>query len=228
MGFDTQKPLALLKRIISASSDEGDLILDPFCGCGTAVVAAQDLNRRWMGIDITHLAVGLMEQRLRELAAEPRVIGAPLSLAGARDLALRSRFQFETWAVTRLEGFRPNAKQVGDGGIDGRMRFVASEADGAAEYGLAVVQVKSGGVSRSDIDAFRTALEREGAELGVFAVLEPPGPHHGAWAEAKRAGTVEISGRRYDRIQIWSIADHFDGRLPNLPPALVREVRRLL
>ena len=227
-GFDTQKPLALLKRIIQASSNEGDLVLDPFCGCGTAVVAAHELNRRWVGIDITHLAVGLMEQRLHALAAEPRVIGAPTSLAAARDLAKRSRFQFETWAVTRIEGFRPNARQVGDGGIDGRMRFVKSESDGKTEYGLAVAQVKSGGVSRNDVDAFRTALEREGADLGVFLTLEPPGPRHGAWAEAKRAGVVEISGRGYDRIQVWSIADHFAGRRPELPAALMQVSRRLL
>ena len=226
-GFDTQKPLALLKRIISASSDPDDLVLDPFCGCGTAVVAAQDLGRRWVGIDITHLAVGLMEQRLGALAARPRVIGAPASLAAARDLARRSRFQFETWAVTRIDGFRPNVRQVGDGGIDGRMRFVKTEGGGKTEYGLAVAQVKSGGASRADVDAFRTALEREGADLGVFLTLEPPGPRHGAWAEAKRAGSVEIGGREYDRIQVWSIADHFAGRLPHLPPALMQASRRL-
>ena len=227
-GFDTQKPLALLKRIIQASSNEGDLVLDPFCGCGTAVVAAHDLNRRWVGIDITHLAVGLMEQRLRALAAEPRVIGAPTSLAAAHDLARRSRFQFETWAVTRIDGFRPNARQVGDGGIDGRMRFVKEERDGKTEYGLAVAQVKSGGVSRNDVDAFRTALEREGADLGVFLTLEPPGPRHGAWAEAKRAGRVEINGRSYDKLQLWSIADHFNAHRPELPPPLTQPTRRLL
>ena len=227
-GFDTQKPLALLKRIIRASSDEGDLVLDPFCGCGTAVVAAQDLNRRWVGIDITHLAVGLMEQRLRALAATPRVIGAPTSLDAARDLAKRSRFQFETWAVTRLEGFHPNARQVGDGGIDGRMRFVKRQDAEKTEYGLAVAQVKSGNASRNDLDAFRTALEREGADLGVFLTLEPLGPRHGAWAEAKRAGGVVIAGRQYDRIQISSIADYFAERRVDLPPPLVQARQRLL
>ena len=169
-----------------------------------------------------------MEQRLRALAADPRVIGAPTSLDAARDLAKRSRFQFETWAVTRLEGFHPNARQVGDGGIDGRMRFVKRQDDEKTEYGLAVAQVKSGNASRNDLDAFRTALEREGADLGVFLTLEPLGPRHGAWAEAKRAGGVDIAGRQYDRIQISSIADYFAERRVDLPPPLVQARQRLL
>ena len=226
VGYHTQKPLRLLNRIIEASSREGDLILDPFCGCGTAMVAAEQLGRRWAGIDITHLAIGLVEDRLRELNASARVIGAPEDMQAARDLARRNPFQFETWAVTRLAGFRPNERQVGDGGIDGRMRFRKSET--GRDYGLAVAQVKSGAVSRTDLDAFSTALDRADADLGVFITLETPGARHGIWAEAKRNGQVVIGGQETDRIQVWSIEDFFAGRKPELPLPLGSEQPRLI
>ena len=227
VGYDTQKPLRLLRRIIEASSNPEDRILDPFCGCGTAMVAAEELGRRWCGIDITHLAIGLVEDRLRELSAEARVIGAPEDMIGARDLATRSALQFEAWAITRLAGFRPNAKQTGDGGIDGRMIF-AKNGDEGREYGRAVAQVKSGSVSRGDLDAFVTALDRDDAQLGVFITLETLGPRHGAHAEAARAGTVRIGDRDYEKIQLWSIEDWFAGRRPELPTPLGTRQPRLI
>ena len=227
VGYDTQKPLRLLRRIIEASSDPENLILDPFCGGGTAMVAAEELGRRWCGIDITHLAIGLVEDRLRELNAEARVIGAPEDMIGARDLAARSALQFEAWAITRLAGFRPNAKQTGDGGIDGRMIF-AKNGDGGREYGRAVAQVKSGSVSRRDLDAFVAALDRDDAQLGVFVTLDALGPRHGAHAEAARAGTVRIGERDYEKIQLWSIEDWFAGRRPELPTPLGTRQPRLI
>ena len=227
VGYDTQKPLRLLRRILEVSSNPGDLILDPFCGGGTAMVAAEQLGRRWCGIDITHLAIGLVEDRLRELNADARVIGAPEDLIGARDLAARSALQFEAWAVTRLAGFRPNAKQTGDGGIDGRMRF-AQNGDSGRKYGLAVTQVKSGAVSRGDLDAFVTALDRADAQLGVFVTLEALGLRHGAHAEAARAGRVRIGDRDYEKIQLWSIEDWFAGRRPELPPPIGTQQPRLI
>lgn len=227
VGYDTQKPLQLLHRIIEASSGPEDLILDPFCGCGTAMVAAEQLGRRWCGIDITHLAIGLVEDRLRELNADARVIGAPEDMIGARDLAARSALQFEAWAITRLAGFRPNAKQMGDGGIDGRMSF-ARNGDGGREYGRAVAQVKSGAVSRGDLDAFVTALDRDDAQLGVFITLETLGPRHGAHAEAARAGVVRIGDRDYEKIQLWSIEDWFAGRRPELPTPVGTRQPRLI
>ena len=227
VGYDTQKPLRLLRRIIEASSNPGDLILDPFCGCGTAMVAAEELGRRWCGIDITHLAIGLVEDRLRELNTDARVIGAPQDMISARDLARRSALQFEAWAITRLAGFRPNAKQTGDGGIDGRMHF-AKNGEGGRDYGRAVAQVKSGSVNRGDLDAFVTALDRDDAQLGVFITLEALGPRHGAHAEAARAGTVRIGDRDYEKIQLWSIEDWFASRRPELPAPIGTQQPRLI
>ena len=229
LGYPTQKPEALLERIILASSDEGDLVLDPFCGCGTAMAVAERNGRRWAGIDITHLAVGLVEDRLRQLGAEPTVIGAPADLSSAKDLAQRDRFQFEAWAVTRLEGFRPNEKQTGDRGIDGRMRFVKSVgAKERNEYGLAVAQVKSGRIGAGDMRDFTTALDQAGADLGVFITLEAPGRNSTVPSLAAGAGTVEVFDRRYPRIQIWTMEDCFAGRRPDLPLPAGREARRML
>lgn len=231
LGYDTQKPELLLERIIQASSDSEDIVLDPFCGCGTAMAAAHKLNRRWAGIDITHLAIGLVEDRLRAIGADPRVVGAPQDLASARDLALRDRFQFETWAVTRLEGFRPNEKQVGDEGIDGRMRFIKREPETGkhkTEYGLAVAQVKSGKLGASDVRDFVGALKHAEADLGVLIALDLPGLQSTVQSLAAREGSVTIGGREYPRVQIWPITNHFDARLPQLPYPLGRESRRLL
>ena len=229
IGFPTQKPEALLDRIIRASSDPGDLILDPFCGCGTAMAAAENADRRWAGIDLTHLAIGLVEDRLRHLGAEPAVRGAPEDLGAARNLAQRNPFQFETWAVTRLPGFLPNERQVGDQGIDGRMRFVkAVDERDRTEYGEAVAQVKSGQVTPDDMRAFMTAIKTDGADLGVFIMLDPPGQASTVPSLAARAGTVEFFNNIYPRIQIWTMADFFEGKFPTLPTPLGREARRML
>ncbi len=216
LGYQTQKPLALLERIILSASKPGDLVLDPFCGCGTAMAAAIRLNRRWTGIDITHLAIGLIEDRLRAMGTEPVVVGAPADLASARDLARRDRFQFETWALTRLPGFRPNERQVGDRGIDGRMRF---ELPGAKQHerGLAVAQVKSATVSATEADAFVAAMQREEAQLGIVITLEPVSRRSRLFEIANSNPPVRIGDRDYPRIQLWSIHDHFAGQQPNLP-----------
>lgn len=231
-GFQTQKPLRLLRRIIETSSNPGDIILDPFCGCGTAVRAAQELQRQWIGIDITHLAIGLIESRLEEIGVTPRVIGAPRDLAAAQNLASRDPFQFETWAVTRLDGFRPNRIQTGDSGVDGEMRFAKPSSQGirADKTGKAIAQVKAGRWTLTDLRALIGAMEnpRSPAELGVFIVLEQPGSRSQAPTIAAQAGLVRIDGREYPRVQIWSISDFFEGRFPKLPIALGREYRRLL
>ena len=231
-GFETQKPLKLLYRIIETSSNPGDVVLDPFCGCGTAVQAAQDLDRRWVGIDITHLAIGLVEGRLREIGVTPRVAGAPQDFASARDLAQRDPFQFESWAVTRLDGFRPNQRQTGDGGIDGEMRFEKPSGPGrrSSESGRVIAQVKSGRWTLNDLRALIGSMHdaHNPADLGVLIVTDPPGPRSQAPTVAARAGMAKISDVDYPRVQIWPISEYFEGRTPNLPIAIGREYRRLI
>ena len=231
-GFETQKPLKLLHRIIETSSNPGDVVLDPFCGCGTAVRAAQELGRRWVGIDVTHLAIGLVESRLGEIGVSPRVAGAPQDFASARDLARRDPFQFESWAVTRLDGFRPNRRQTGDGGVDGEMRFEKPNGPGrrSSESGRAIAQVKSGRWTLNDLRALIGSMEdaHNPADLGVLIVTDPPGPRSQAPAVAARAGMAKIGDVDYPRVQIWPISEYFEGRTPALPIAIGREYRRLI
>ena len=230
MGYPTQKPLRLLQRIIETSSNKGDLVLDPFCGCGTAVVAAQQLGRSWAGIDITHLAIGMVEDRLGDLGVMPEVMGVPKDLASARELARRSRFQFETWAVTRLDGFRPNQGQVGDGGIDGEMRFAKPNGKGRRnwETGKAVAQSKSGNVGVGDLRAFIASMRQANADLGVFIMMDPPGRGSTIPQTAAREGFTKIGDREYPTVQVWTMADYFNGRAPELPIPLGREQRRMI
>ena len=195
LGYPTQKPQALLERIIAASSNPGDLVLDPFCGCGTTVHAAQALGRRWIGIDVTHLAIGLIEKRLRDAWRDRpqdlsfKTYGVPQDIAGARDLALRGRaegrhrFEFEKWAVSLLAG--QQTRNTGDGGIDGLIPF--------GRKSMAVVSVKSGAnVGVGMIRDLRGAMERMGAEIGVFLTFTPP--NKGMIAEAASAGQHEEPG----------------------------------
>ena len=178
LGYPTQKPGALLERILNASSNPGDVVLDPFCGCGTTVHAAEKLGRQWIGIDVTHLAVGLIEKRLRD--AFPKVSftthGVPQDIAGARDLAARGRsdknyyFEFEKWALSLIAAQPGNMGRKGaDKGIDGRLYF------GAKSEGTAIVSVKAGdNVGVSMIRDLRGVIEREGAGVGIFLTLAEP------------------------------------------------------
>ena len=172
LGYETQKPLALLERIIQASSNEGDIILDPFCGCGTAVVAAQKLNRRWIGIDITHLAIALMRNRLRDSfpGIKFEVIGEPVDLSGAKALAHQDRYQFQWWALGLISA-RPigEQKKGADKGIDGVITF---KHDVKGTYKRVVVQVKSGHIGVNAIRELNTVVGNEA--IGVLITLEPP------------------------------------------------------
>lgn len=146
LGYPTQKPVELMERILSASSNPGDLVLDPFCGCGTTIHAAQKLGRRWIGIDVTHLAISLIERRLKDafpgIAFE--VHGTPSDLEGARDLAQRDKYQFQWWATSLIEAQPYGGKKKGaDGGIDGLIYFRSD----AKTTERAIVSVKGGGVS---------------------------------------------------------------------------------
>ncbi|BCW95645.1 MAG: restriction endonuclease subunit M [Fimbriimonadales bacterium] len=177
LGYPTQKPLALLERIIQASSNEGEVVLDPFCGCGTAIVAAHKLNRRWIGIDITHLAIALIKYRLSDMfdlkeGVDYRVIGEPTSVEDARALALQDRDEFQRWAIGLIpRAFPYQQKKGADTGIDGMLHFTDNPREHPKKV---VIQVKSGRVGVKDIRDFRGVLEREGATLGLFVSLEPP------------------------------------------------------
>ena len=212
LGYPTQKPLALLNRIIQASTAEGDVVLDPFCGCGTTVEAARNLGRRWCGIDISAFAVDLVKDvRLKDPTIP--TLGIPADLAGARKLAAEKPFAFESWAVTRLPGFAPNTRQVGDGGIDGRATLAVAPDD--AESRLALAQVKGGKFHASHFRDFRHVLDRESAAIGCYVTLDPSPAK--TRADAKAAGRVHVAGQPYDRLQLWSMANYFDGHWPVLP-----------
>ena len=214
LGYPTQKPVALLERILSASSNEGDVVLDPFCGCGTTVHAAQKLNRQWIGIDITHLAISLIERRLKD--AFPGIAftveGTPKDLAGARDLAARDKYQFQWWATSLIGAVPAGGKKKGaDRGIDGFLNF----RDAEKKPVFAIVSVKGGEkVSAPMIRDLKGVMEREKAVMGVFITLAPP--TRDMVAEAA-AGFYETGGKKFAKIQILTIEDLFDGRNVQIP-----------
>lgn len=224
LGYPTQKPLRLLERIIRASSNPSDLVLDPFCGCGTTVIAAERLNRRWIGIDITHLAITLMRHRLEDAFGEQlspyEVIGDPKDLQSAKALAEHDRFQFELWALGKVAARPAQDKKKGaDTGIDGIINFFDDNSGKAKRI---VVQVKSGHVTRNQIGDLRGVMEREKATIAAFLTLEEPtAPMK---KEATDAGFYEpehFPGLRYPRLQILTIEEILNGKrleYPRLAP----------
>ncbi len=215
LGYPTQKPLTLLERIISASSNPGDVVLDPFCGCGTAVHAAQKLDRQWIGIDITHLAISLIEQRLNNafpgIAFE--VHGTPKDLAGARDLAERDKYQFQWWAVSLVNAVPYGGKKKGaDTGIDGIIYF---KPDGKTTE-KAIVSVKGGAnVGVAMVKDLIATVDREKAKIGVFVTLaEPTKPME---KEAVTAGFYQTDYGKFPKIQILTIENLFAGKKPQMP-----------
>lgn len=215
LGYPTQKPLALLERIIKASSKPGDLILDPFCGCGTAVHAAEKLGRRWFGIDVTHLAIGLIERRMKDSfpGITFDVLGTPRDVDAARDLAERDKYQFQWWAVSLVDAQPFGGKKKGaDGGIDGIIYFKT----GSKTHERAIVSVKGGAhVGVGMIKDLRTTIENEKAPIGIFLTLAPPtGP---MIAEAAKAGMYKTEWGDFPRIQILTIEELFAGKRPRMP-----------
>lgn len=213
LGYPTQKPLALMRRIIESSSNPGDLVLDPFCGCGTTIDAAQELGRRWIGIDITHLAIGLIRHRLidrygPEITATYRVVGEPTTMQDAEVLASEDPFQFQAWALG-LVGARPvgDVTKGGDRGIDGRLYF-HDEADGPTRQ--VVLSVKAGHLVPAHVRDLRGVLERERAEIGVLISFEEPSP--GMRAEAAEAGFYESGWGKHPRIQLRTVGELLDGK----------------
>ena len=213
LGYPTQKPRVLLERIIKASTNEGDLVLDPFCGCGTAVDAANRLGRRWAGIDISSFAIDLIRDR-RMADHDVTVKGTPFDLRGAEKLAREKPFEFESWAIMRMPGFVPNTVRVGDGGIDGRATLATKPADHKSR--LALAQVKGGKFNLSQLRDFVGVTDAQKAALGIYVTLKPV-TSPGAKIAAYGPGNVTVGAEQYPRCQLWSIADYFDDRRPHLP-----------
>lgn len=215
LGYPTQKPLALLERIIKASSNEGDVVLDPFCGCGTAIHAAQKLKREWIGIDITHLAINLVRNRLQDaFRISLQVEGEPKDLEGARALKDQDPFQFQWWALSLIDA-RPlndERKRGSDRGVDG----VIYNPKGQNEHYYGIVQVKSGHVKSGDIRDFRGTIEREKADYGIFITLESP--TQDMKREALSAGFMKtIWDESMPKIQIVTIEELLRGMRPEMP-----------
>jgi site-specific DNA-methyltransferase (adenine-specific) len=220
LGYPTQKPEALLERIIKASSNEGDVVLDPFCGCGTAVAVAQKLNRKWIGIDITHLAITLIKKRLRdsfgdEIDKQYKVFGEPVDLEGAIALAEQDKYQFQWWALG-LVGARPEEQKKGaDRGIDGRRTFFEGKDRHPEQI---IISVKGGHTNSAHVRDLVGTMKREKAALGLFITLN--NPTRDMTKEAASAGFYEseYSQSKHPKLQILTIEKLLEGHRPDLPP----------
>lgn len=217
LGYETQKPLALLERILAASSKPGDVVLDPFCGCGTTLAAAQKMDREWLGIDITYLAIDLIDKRLKDVYGPTvtdtyEIVGIPRDVEGARALFERNHWDFERWAVTLVHG-QPNDKQGGDKGVDGVIRFQLGR-----DSARSIVSVKGGkSVNPGMVRDLIGTVEAHKADMGILITLTEPTP--GMLDEARRSGiyTVPANGQQFPRVQIITVGDLLDGKRPDMP-----------
>ncbi len=219
LGYPTQKPLSLLDRIIRTSSNPGDVVLDPFCGCGTTVDAAQGTGRRWIGIDVTHLAINLIKKRLRARYPDlpvPRVVGEPTTVDGACELARTDPHGFQDWicALADAQSVRPlngptlrlAHKKGADRGIDGRLYFHDDHTGATKQI---VLSVKAGHLQPAYVRELRGVMEREGAEMAALLTLHEPTP--AMRREALAAGVYTSPGwhTSHQRLQIVTVADLF-------------------
>jgi site-specific DNA-methyltransferase (adenine-specific) len=218
LGYQTQKPLTLLERIIQASSNPGDLVLDPFCGCGTAIEAAHSLGRKWIGIDVTALAIDVVERRLGRRGLrrgnDYKIDGIPLDTDGAQRLFENDPHQFQLWAITLIDGQpRDGGKKGADKGIDGIVYY----QDDARNIDQALISVKGGeNIHATHVRDLVGAMNNSQAKLGLFITLHKP---TSAMLEAAReAGSVEAGGKLRSRVQIRTIEQLLDGRKPSMPP----------
>jgi len=216
LGYQTQKPEALLERITKASSNEGDVILDPFCGCGTALVVAHKLNRKWIGIDITHLAISAMKWRLEKMfpGIQYKVVGEPRDLESAKELANQNKYQFQWWAVSLVGGQPYGEKKKGaDTGIDGYLYFM----DEKNKVKKAIISVKSGHITTSQVRDLIGVVKRDKAEMGLFLTLEPATKP--MEQEAALEGFYHSPlGKDYPRLQILTIEQLLAHKKPDIPP----------
>ena len=222
MGYATQKPLALLERIIKASSNPGDLILDPFCGCATTLEAAEKLDRRWIGIDIAiHAVKRVARVRLRERLGlvegkDFTIEGVPHTVEGAKDLWRRDKYHFQKWAVEEIEGF-VTTKRSADGGIDGRVYYAVPHAQ---ELQSMVVEVKGGkNVGINVLRELKGVLDYDSALMAGLIILEPLGATKARnfTKLMAEAGTLEIMGIEYPRMQLITVAEIMDGKRFHTP-----------
>ncbi len=219
LGYPTQKPVSLMERILLSSSNEGDVVLDPFCGCGTTIDAAVRLHRRWIGIDVTYIAVDLIEKRLHHtygpsITDTYDVLGIPQDIEGAMALFNKSPFEFERWAVTRINA-QPNDKQVGDKGIDGVARF---PADGRGGLGRVLVSVKGGKtINPAFVRDLLGTVQTQKADMGVLITMAEP--TRGVLDAVNHGGTytLPVNGQDFPKLQIITVAQLLRGKRPRMP-----------
>ena len=218
LGYPTQKPEALLEVIIQAGSNEGDTVLDPFCGCGTTVAVAQRLKRRWIGIDITQAAIVVIKKRLRDTFGDkaiPEVVGEPVTVPDAETLAAEEPYQFQWWSLD-LVGARPTEEKKGaDKGIDGRLYFHDEHEGGKTKQ--VIFSVKAGKTTVSHVRDLRGVVEREKAEIGVLICMAKP--TKAMRTEAASAGFYKSHWGDHPRLQILTIAELMEGKRIDFPPS---------
>jgi site-specific DNA-methyltransferase (adenine-specific) len=220
LGYPTQKPVALLERILAASSNPGEVVLDPFCGCGTALIASEKLKRRWIGIDITYLAIAVMRARLKDTFGMDNVpvVGQPTEVEGARQLAqsAEGRYQFQWWALGLVDAQPLGGveKKGADRGIDGVITFT----DKGGDMTSVLVSVKSGHVNSSMVRDLKGVMDRDKAAIGVFLTLEEPSKEMQLEADTAGLWRSEVWKRDYPRIQIITIEQLLAGKKAQLPP----------
>lgn len=224
LSYPTQKPEALLRRIVEASSNEGDMVLDPFCGCGTTIAVAQRLKRCWIGIDITHLATSLIRHRLQDAFGDKvletyEVIGEPKDLSGARQLANSNPYHFQSWALGLVGARSAGQKKGADKGIDGRLYF-HDEPDNKktkTKTKQIIFSVKAGHTEVSHIRDLRGVIEREKAQIGVLLCMQKP--TKAMRTEAASAGFYKSPwGTKHPVMQILTIAQLLSGKRIDCPP----------
>lgn len=216
LGYPTQKPEALLGRIIRTSSNPGDVVLDPFCGCGTTISAAQGLGRRWVGIDVTHLAIGLIKARLRDTyrdEAQYQVVGEPTTIEDAAELAQAEPYQFQAWALGLVGARQSGAiKKGADKGIDGRLNFHT----GDGETRQIIISVKAGKLHAGYVRDLAGVLTQEKAEIGVLISFDKPTQPMRSWAAGQ--GFYESAWGKHPRLQLLTVGDLLAGMSIDRPP----------